>query len=157
MNSTRTPAEVLDQLVAATNAHDVDRLVECFADDYVLSDPVHPARSFTGSAQVRQNWTTMFTAVPDVRLSVQNHVVTDAGFWLEASQVGNRRDGLRLEMRTVFIAAIAGGRVTSAHMYAAPVELGGPDINAVFAAMAGPPPPQTSPPTGTTQHPAAQR
>lgn len=157
MDSTRTPVEVFDQLVDATNVHDVDRLVDCFAEDYDLTDPVHPARSFTGSAQVRKNWTTMFAAVPDVRLDVQDHAVTDTGFWLEASQVGTRRDGRRVDIRTVFIAAVADGRITGAHMYAAPVEPGGPDINAVFAAIAGAVPPETDSPTGDVEHPLARR
>ena len=156
MDSTRTPSELFDELVAATNAHDVDRLVDCFADDYDLTDPVHPARSFTGSAQVRKNWTTMFAAVPDVHLDVQDHVVTDTGFWLEASQVGNRRDGMHLEMPTVFIAAVADGLITSARMYAAPVEPGGPDIDAVFAAMAGAVRTDADLLPGTVQHPAAR-
>lgn len=141
MITTHTPAQVLDRLVAAANAHDIDGLVGCFAQDYALTDPVHPARSFTGSAQVRRNWTTMFDAVPDVALDVQDVAVTDTGFWLEAAQVGTRRDGHRLETRMVFIAAVADGSITSAHMYAAPVEQGGPDIDAVFAAMAGAAPP----------------
>ncbi|WP_343993393.1 nuclear transport factor 2 family protein [Terrabacter terrae] len=137
MNATRTPAQVLDRLITATNAHDIDGLVDCFAQDYTLTDPVHPARSFTGSAQVRRNWTTMFDAVPDIRLNVQERAVTDKGFWLEAAQEGTGRDDRRLEMRTVFIAVVAGGQITSARMYAAPVEQGGPGIDAVFAAIAG--------------------
>jgi len=141
MNTTRTPAQVLDQLVTATNAHDIDGLVDCFAQDYALTDPVHPARSFTGSGQVRRNWTTVFHAVPDVALDVQDVAVTDTGFWLEAAQAGTRRDGRDLETRMVFIAVVEDGRITSAHMYAAPVEQGGPDINAFFAAMTGAAPP----------------
>lgn len=137
MDPTRTPAQVLDRLVTSVNAHDIDGLVDCFAQDYSLTDPVHPARSFNGSLQVRKNWSTMFDALPDVRLDVQDHAVTDTGFWLEAAQTGTGRDGHRLEMRTVFIAAVADGQITSAHMYAAPVEHGGPGIDAVFAAMAG--------------------
>ena len=141
MNTIRTPAQVLDGLVTAANSHDIEGLVDCFAPDYTLTDPVHPARSFTGAAQVRRNWTTMFDAVPDVGLDVQNVAVTEAGFWLEAAQVGTRRDGHHLETRMVFIAAVAGGHISSAHMYAAPVEPGGPGIDAVFAAMAGTAPP----------------
>lgn len=137
MNTTRTPAQVLDRLVAAVNAHDLDGLVDCFAENYALTDPVHPARSFTGAAQVRKNWNTVFNAVPDVHLDVEGQAVTDAGFWLEGTQVGTRWDGRRVETRMVFIAVVAGGRISSAHMYAAPVEPGGPDIDAVFAAMAG--------------------
>lgn len=137
MNTTRTPAQVLDRLITATNAHDIAGLVDCFAQDYTLADPVHPARSFTGSAQVRKNWTTMFEAVPDVRLDVQDVTFTDNGFWLEAAQAGTRRDGRRLEMRMVFIAVVAAGEISSARMYASPVEQGGPGIDAVFAAIAG--------------------
>jgi hypothetical protein len=37
----------------------------------------------------------------------------------------------------VFIATVAGGRITRAHLYAGPVEPGGPGIDAVFAALAG--------------------
>jgi ketosteroid isomerase-like protein len=138
MTASRTPAEVLDRLVTAVNAHDLDGLVDCFAQDYALTDPVHPARSFAGSEQVRRNWGTMFEAVPDVRLDVQSRAVTDGGFWLEAAQVGHRRDGGHLEMRTVLIAEVVLGRIARARMYAAPVEHGGPGIDAVFAALGKP-------------------
>ncbi|WP_256792015.1 nuclear transport factor 2 family protein [Terrabacter sp. Ter38] len=133
----RTPADVLDELVASTNSHDLDALVDCFADDYELTDPGHPARSFTGARQVRKNWTTMFAAVPDIHIDVQQHVVTTDGFWLEAAQVGTRRDGVKLTGQMVFIASVSGGRIASAHIYVSPVETGGPDIDTVFGAMAG--------------------
>ncbi|EWT01906.1 hypothetical protein N865_12740 [Intrasporangium oryzae NRRL B-24470] len=134
---TRTPAQVLDTLVSATNAHDLDALVECFAADYELTDPVHPARSFTGAAQVRRNWETFFTAIPDIRLDVTQHCVTEGGFWLEAVQAGTRQDGVDLDGRMVFIAEVADGRIQRAHIYVAPVEPGGPDIDTVVRAMAG--------------------
>ena len=135
---TRTPAQVLDMLVTATNAHDLDTLVECFAPDYELTDPVHPARSFTGAAQVRRNWETFFMAMPDLRLDVTQQAVTDKGFWLEAVQAGTRRDGVHLDGRMVFIAEVADGHIRRAHIYVAPVEPGGPDIDTVVRAMAGP-------------------
>jgi ketosteroid isomerase-like protein len=137
MVATRTPADVLDTLVATTNAHDLEGLVDCFADDYILTDPVHPARSFTGAAQVRKNWGTFFAAVPDIHLDVQRHAVTADGFWLEAAQAGTRRDGVRLEGQMVFIATVCAGRIASAHIYVAPVERGGPDVDTVIGAMAG--------------------
>ncbi|MEO7235921.1 MAG: nuclear transport factor 2 family protein, partial [Lapillicoccus sp.] len=123
-------------------AHDLDRLVDCFSLDYVLSDPVHPARSFVGSAQVRKNWGTLFEAIPDLRLEVQQHTVTDTRIWLEAAQTGTRRDGLVMYGQMVFIAAVSAGRIASAHVYVAPVEPGGPGIDAVMAAMAGRPAPR---------------
>ncbi len=137
MDPTPTPSQLLERIVACTNAHDLDGLVDCFADDYELTDPLHPARSFTGAAQVRKNWGTAFAAFPDIHLEVTQQSVTDNGFWLEAKQVGTRRDGLHLDGRMVFIAAVADGRIASAHIYVGPVEAGGPGIDAVFAAMAG--------------------
>ncbi len=142
MSATRTPSQVLQRLVDATNAHDLDGLIDCFASDYQLTDPVHPARSFSGARQVRKNWATAFAAFPDIRLDVDQQAVTDAGFWLEATQVGTRHDGMHLDARRVLIATVASGRIAAAHIYVSPVEPGGPDIDAVFAAMAG-----TTPPT----------
>ena len=139
MDPTRSPSQVLSDLVAATNAHDLDGLVDCFATDYVLTDPAHPARSFVGSAQVRKNWGTLFAAMPDLRFELQQHVVTDDGFWMEGAQSGTRPDGAVMHAQMVFLAVVAAGCVTRAHIYVVPVEPGGPDINAVMAAMAGPP------------------
>ena len=42
---------VLERLVGAINAHDIDALVSCFADDYVNETPVHPQRGFRGNEQ----------------------------------------------------------------------------------------------------------
>jgi len=52
--------EVVNRLLAATNAHDVDALVGCFAPDYVNETPAHPLRGFHGHEQVRSNWTAIF-------------------------------------------------------------------------------------------------
>jgi hypothetical protein len=41
----------------AINAHDVDALVSCFANDFKGEQPLHPKIAFTGLAQVRENWT----------------------------------------------------------------------------------------------------
>jgi hypothetical protein len=88
----------------------------------------------------------MFDGVPDVRLDVQDHAVTDRGFWLEAAQVGHRRDGRPLQMRTVFIAVVVDGRISNARMYAAPVEDGGPDVDGIFAGVAASAPPGSESP-----------
>jgi len=137
MDSTPTSSHVLDRLITATNTHDLDALVDCFAVDYELTDPVHPVRSFTGSAQVRKNWATLFAAMPDVHLDVGQQIATADGFWMECSQLGTRRDGVRLDGRMVFIAKVEDDRISSAHIYVAQVETDGPDIDAVFATMAG--------------------
>lgn len=130
-------ADVLDRLVRATNAHDLNRLVDCFDNDYVLTDPAHPARSFTGAGQVRQNWRKLFAAISDIRLEAQHSTVTRDGFWLEARQVGTRVDGEPLDSQMVFIATVAAGRIARGRIYVCPVEQTGPGIDAVIDAVTG--------------------
>ena len=40
--------DMVDRLVQATNDHDLEALVDCFAVDYVNETPAHPARGFRG-------------------------------------------------------------------------------------------------------------
>ena len=54
------PRALVDRLVRATNAHDVDAVAACFAEDYENETPVHPARGFRGREQVRKNWEQIF-------------------------------------------------------------------------------------------------
>src|SRR4051812_40894700 len=56
MASIDEPLALVDRLVQATNDHDLDGLVACFAADYENATPAHPARSFRGREQVRRNW-----------------------------------------------------------------------------------------------------
>ena len=77
--------EVMGRLLAAMNAHDVDAFVACFAPDYRSEQPAHPSRAFGGSAQVRDNWTSVFAGVPDFHADLLVAVTTDDG--IEASQI----------------------------------------------------------------------
>jgi len=45
------PLGVIDRLVMATNAHDLDALLACFDDDYVNETPAHPLRGFRGGSR----------------------------------------------------------------------------------------------------------
>ena len=58
-------AAVMNQLLAAMNAHDLDAFVACFAPHYRSEQPAHPSRAFYGSDQVRENWASVFAGVPD--------------------------------------------------------------------------------------------
>jgi hypothetical protein len=57
-------------LGAAINSHDIDALTACFAPGFSMESPVHPARAFGGSDQVRRNWEAMFQARPNVQAKV---------------------------------------------------------------------------------------
>ena len=58
-------AEIMNRLLSAMNAHDLDAFVACFAADYESQQPAHPSRAFQGSDQVRKNWEGVFAGVPD--------------------------------------------------------------------------------------------
>ena len=47
-------AEIMNRLLSAMNAHDLDAFVACFAADYESQQPAHPSRAFRGSDQVRK-------------------------------------------------------------------------------------------------------
>jgi ketosteroid isomerase-like protein len=136
MSSTRSvsPSGVLRRLAAATSAHDLDALVDCFADDYANETPAHPARGFTGRAQVRSNWEQIFGAVPDLRATVLRSVEDGSSEWELA---GTRRDGAPHLMRGVVVFVVRGERFGSARFYLEPVVDDGLDATAAARAAVG--------------------
>lgn len=114
--------EVVQRLVDATNRHDLDGLVACFAEDYRNETPVHPARGFTGVEQVRRNWTQIFANVADVRAEVVAGAVDGDSSWTEWEMTGTRRDGSPHHMRGVVVFTCSGDVITRARFYLEPVD-----------------------------------
>jgi ketosteroid isomerase-like protein len=129
---------VVDKLVAATNGHDLEALVACFAENYVNETPAHPLRSFRGPEQVRRNWTTIFGAVPDVHARVIDNVVEGDRVWSEWEMAGTRRDGTPHAMAGVVIFDVAANQITSARFYLEPVETASGDVNAATGRLTTP-------------------
>jgi ketosteroid isomerase-like protein len=123
-------AEIMDRLLAAMNAHDVDAFVACFAPDYASEQPAHPARSFRGSDQVRENWQNVFAGVPDFRAELLMSTQTDDGVEVgEWQWHGTHTDGAPFAMRGVIVTGVQDSRMKWARLYMEPVEQGGADIN----------------------------
>ena len=144
MNATGTPTTssraVIDRLLQATNDHDLDALVDCFASDYVNQTPVHPLRGFTGSEQVRLNWRQIFAAVPDLVAEVAARAEVGGTVWTEWQMAGNRGDGTPHLMRGVIIFTVQDDRISTTRFYLEPVETSTGDVNtAVRAQMANRP------------------
>ena len=138
--------DVVERLMAATNAHDLDALTACFAEDYILTNPLHPARGFAGREQVRRNWQGIFAGVPDVTTTVRDRADSAARagepwtdtVWLELQMSGTRRDGHPHEMVGVMIFGVADGLIRSGRFYLDPVDHAPVDVDAaVRAAMRG--------------------
>lgn len=131
------PLDMLYRLERATNAHDLDALVDCFATDYRNQTPNHPARGFQGRDQVRANWSQIFAGVPDLRAEVLAVAVDGQSVWSEWEMSGTRRDGVAHLMRGVVVFEVADGRATSARFYLEPVDRSATDVNAAVRAAVG--------------------
>ena len=121
--------DLLDRLLAATNAHDIDAIVACFADGYRNETPVHPARSFSGRDQVRRNWEQILGFVPDIHATVLRSSTQDQVVWSEWEHRGTRRDGTAHLMRGVIIFGVAHDAIAWARFYLEPVQEGGGDVD----------------------------
>lgn len=121
MSSSGLPLSI-EKLVAATNAHDLDRMVACFTPDYVLTMPLHPSRSFVGSEQVRRNWAAIFDGIPDITTVVTDHAVHGDDVWTEWQMSGTRRDGVPHLMRGVAIFTVVADLIRSCRFYLEPVD-----------------------------------
>ena len=115
-------------LEGATNSRDVERVVACFAADYVNQTPVHPARGFTGIEQVGRNWMQIFAAVPDHTATLVSSSQDGETVWTEWEMGGTRVDGRRHLMRGVIVFTVRGGVASAARFYLEPVD--GSEIDA---------------------------
>jgi ketosteroid isomerase-like protein len=123
------PGAMVERLVLATNRHDLDALVDCFADDYRNETPAHPSRGFTGRDQVRRNWEQIFAHVPDVAARVLRQVPDGDTIWSEWEMRGTRRDGSPHLMRGVILFGVTRGRARWARFYLEPVQDTDGDVN----------------------------
>jgi ketosteroid isomerase-like protein len=124
------PQAMVDRLVRATNDHDVDAVVACFADDYANETPVHPARGFRGRTQIRRNWEQIFAFVPDVRAVVTARATDGDTAWTEWEMTGTRRDGSAHHLRGVIVFGVGDGVARWARFYLEPVDEGSGTVDA---------------------------
>jgi ketosteroid isomerase-like protein len=130
--------DVLGRLIQATNAHDIDAIVACFASDYRNETPAHPTRSFIGRDQVRRNWGQILGFVPDIHAKVLRSSVDDGVVWSEWEQHGTRRDGTPHVMRGVIIFGVEYDAIVWARFYLEPVQNEGGDVDHAVRAQVAP-------------------
>jgi hypothetical protein len=116
------PVGLVQRLAQATNDHDIEALVACFASGYRNETPAHPERGFTGRDQVRANWSQIFAAIPDLSCEVLGYVVEGERVWSEWEHRGTRPDGTPHLMRGVIIFGVANGLADWARFYLEPVQ-----------------------------------
>jgi ketosteroid isomerase-like protein len=137
MAEVRTPKAVAAALVEAMNAHDIDAFVSLFAADYDSRQPAHPDRAFVGRDQVRENWSAVFSGVPDFRAELVAAAEDADTLWSEWRWRGTHADGSALDMAGVMVGGVRDGRLAWARLYVEPVESGGEGIGAAVRDMSG--------------------
>ncbi|MET3719273.1 MULTISPECIES: nuclear transport factor 2 family protein [unclassified Arthrobacter] len=133
------PEGPVRRMVAAANRHDLEGMVSEFDEDYENTTPVHPARSFKGSAQVRKNWAALFAGLPDLSLTVHD-AATGPGnkVWMEWSNRGTRPDGSVTRSAGVAVLTVREDRIAAAHFYLEPVDHDSGDVDeAIGVAIRG--------------------
>lgn len=133
-------ATILERLQDAVNAHDARRMASLFAPEYRSVQPLHPGRSFTGSAQVFKNWSSVFDGVPDLVAELVTAAVDQDTEWGEWSWHGHHADGSLFAMRGVTLFVVRDELIVAGRLYMEPVESDGGDIEAAVQELYKPPP-----------------
>lgn len=106
--------EMLKALLDAFNRHDLDAIMEYFAEDCVLYMPrgAGPRGDrYLGKQQVRAGLATRFEGLPDVHYGADTHWACGDFGVSEWTLTGTRASGERLEVRGVDLLEFSGGKI----------------------------------------------
>jgi hypothetical protein len=102
-----------------------------------------PDRAFHGSEQVHENWSLMFSGVPDFRSEQLRSVVEGDTVWTEWHWSGTHADGMSFAMRGVTIFGVRDAQLVWGRLYMEPVQQTGAGIDAQMQRWAHGDPPET--------------
>ncbi|HEX6004876.1 MAG TPA: nuclear transport factor 2 family protein [Burkholderiales bacterium] len=94
--------ETAKALVDAFNAHDLDAIMQFFADECSLDMPRGPepwGQRFVGKAAVRDGLASRLKGLPDVRYSEDRHWVSGEMLFSEWLLTGTTLDGVSVRVR----------------------------------------------------------
>ncbi len=128
---------VIDRLVMAMNAHDLDTAARLIHEDYRSEQPAHPGRAFVGRAQMRANWEAMFAGIPDFHARIRRSVEDGDTTWTEWQWSGTRSDGLAFEVRGITLFEIRNDQIVAGRLYMEDVERDVVGIEQVVESLSG--------------------
>ena len=114
--------DTLQDLLDAFNRHDLDAIMEYFAEDCSLDFPKGPdpwGRRFVGKAQVREGLAGRFRGIPDVHYGDDRHWVAADGTQgvSEWTLTGTTTAGVRLRVRRCDLWEFRNGKITRKDSY----------------------------------------
>lgn len=110
----------LERFLDAFNAHDLDAIMEFFADDCEFDMPRGPdpwGKRYTGKTAVREGLATRFAGIPDVHYGDDAHWICGdhaVSTWL---LTGTSTTGERIRVRGVDLLEFRGGRIVKKDAY----------------------------------------
>ncbi len=116
----RVTTDTLKKIVAAFNAHDLDAIMEFFADDCELFMPrgKEPTGArFSGKSAVREGLASRFAGLPDVHYGDDQHFVAGdmaVSTWL---LTGTARTGESIRVRGVDLLHFRDGKIVKKDSY----------------------------------------
>jgi ketosteroid isomerase-like protein len=112
--------ETLKQFVAAFNAHDLDAVMNFFADDCELTMPRGPdpwGQRYEGKAEVRKGLATRFEGLPDVHYGDDEHWVSGNHGVSRWTLTGTTRDGKKIRVRGCDLLEFKDGKIVRKDSY----------------------------------------
>ncbi len=112
--------DLLKEILEAFNRHDLDAIMDTFAEECVLEMPRGPdpwGRRYDGKAAVRAGLASRFTGIPDVHYGDDAHWVSGnhgVSTWL---LTGTTTDGRRLAVRGCDLLEFSDGLLTRKDSY----------------------------------------
>lgn len=106
--------EVIREIAAGFDSHDLDRIMRHFSYDAVFDSPRGPetyGRRFVGIEEVRAAFADRFVGIPDVRYQEDDHFVAGDRGASEWTLRGTTTDGERLEIRGCDLWTFRDGKV----------------------------------------------
>jgi ketosteroid isomerase-like protein/uncharacterized glyoxalase superfamily protein PhnB len=111
---------LLEALLEAFNRHDLDAIMDYFAEDCVLEMPRGPkpwGARFVGAKSVREGLASRFAGIPDVHYGDARHVVSGDLGVSQWTLTGTTREGKRLEVRGLDVLTFRDGKVVLKDSY----------------------------------------
>ena len=115
MTSAKVAVPVLQEVLDAFNAHDLDLIMSFFADDCVMDMPHGPGpggRLLVGKDEVREGIRSRLDGIPDIHYGDDRHWVCDDRGVSEWTIRGTQRTGERIEVRGCDLFEFVDGKIT---------------------------------------------